>query len=82
VIRVTIPGVSDEDPIAHRYRLLKPHLTEDELRLWAAAEAAAIHAPDASATLAQITGIPEPEIRRAQEQLRTRARTDPNRPSA
>lgn len=69
-----------EDPIAYRYRLLKPHLSNDELRLWAAAEAA-VHGPDASATLARITGIPQAEIRRTQKQLRAEAKTDPKRSS-
>ena len=71
----------DEDPIAHRHRLLKPHLTADELRVWAAAEAS-VRGPDASATVARITGIPEAEIQRAQEQLRAHAKTDPTKPTA
>jgi hypothetical protein len=77
--RARIPGVPDEDPIAHRHRLLKPHLTADELRVWAAA-AASVLDPDATATLARITGIPEAEISRAQQQLATRAKTDPTTP--
>jgi hypothetical protein len=72
--------VPDEDPIAHRHRLLKPHLTDDELRVWAAAEASVL-GPGASATLARITAIPEAEIRRAQQQLAIRAKTDPTRSS-
>ena len=71
----------DEDPIAHRHRLLKPHLTADELRLWAAAEAS-VRGPNATATVARITGIPQAEIQRAQEQLKARATTDPKRSSA
>ena len=70
----------DEDPIAHRHRLLKPHLTNDELRVWAAAEASVL-GPGASARLARITGIPETEIRRAEQQLATRGKTDPTRSS-
>ena len=70
----------NEDPIAHRHRLLKPHLTDDELRLWAAAEAS-VRGSDANATVARITGIPEAEIQRAQEQLKARAKTDPKRSS-
>lgn len=66
----------DEDPIAHRHRLLKPHLTTDELRLWAAAEAS-VRGSDASTTVSRITGIPEAEIHRAQQELKARARTDP-----
>jgi len=72
--------MSDEDPIAHRYRLLKPHLNQRELRAWAAAEASVL-GPGASATLARITGIPESEILHSQQQLATRGRTDPNRSS-
>ena len=72
--------MTDENPIAHRHRLLKPHLTNDELRVWAAAEASVL-GPGASATLARITGIPEAEIRRAEQQLAARAKTDPKRSS-
>ena len=72
--------MADEDPIAHRYRLLKPHLSNDELRVWAAAEAA-VHGPDSSAALARITGIPEAEIHRSLKSLRTNAKTDPRRSS-
>ena len=71
----------DEDPIAHRHRLLKPHLTDDELRLWAAAEAS-VRGSGASATIARITGIPEAEIHLAQQQLKARAKTDPKTSSA
>ena len=70
----------DEDPIAHRHRLLKPHLTDDELRLWAAAEASVL-GPGATATLARITGIPEAEIQHSLQQIRARAKTDPKRSS-
>ena len=69
-----------EDPIAHRYRLLKPHLTDDELRLWAAAEAS-VGGPDATALIVRLTGIPETEIERSLKQLRARANTDPKRSS-
>jgi hypothetical protein len=78
--RARIPGVPDEDPIAHRYRLLKPHLTDEELRLWAAAEASVL-GPNASDTLARITGIPEAEIRRSMQQIQARAKTDRRRSS-
>jgi len=73
-------GVPDEDPIAHRHRLLQPHLTADELCLWAAAEAS-VRGPGASATLARITSIPEPQIDRAQKRLKARAQPDPTRSS-
>jgi hypothetical protein len=72
--------MADENPIAHRYRLLKPHLTHHQLRAWAAAEASVL-GPDASATLARITGIPEAEIQRSQQQLAAPAKIDPNRSS-
>lgn len=72
--------MGDEDPIEYRYQLLKPHLSHDELRLWAAAEAA-VRGPDAHATLARITGIPEAEIQRSQKQLRAEAKTSPQKPS-
>jgi cytochrome c553 len=73
--------VPDEDPIAHRYRLLKPHLTDDELRLWAAAEAS-VGGPDATALLVRLTGIPEAEIQRSLQQIKARAKTDPERSSS
>jgi hypothetical protein len=72
--------VTDENPIAHRYRLLKPHLTDHELRAWAAAEASVL-GPGASATVARITGIPEADIRRTQKQLTASAKTEPERSS-
>ncbi|HEY8803035.1 MAG TPA: hypothetical protein VIN00_08155 [Candidatus Dormibacteraeota bacterium] len=72
--------MTDENPIAHRYRLLKPHLTDHELRAWAAAEASVL-GPGASATVARITGIPEADIRRSQQQLTARAKTEPKRSS-
>ena len=72
--------MADESPIAHRYRLLKPHLTDHELRVWAAAEAFVL-GPGASATLARITGIPEAEIRRSQQQFAAHAKIDPKRSS-
>ena len=73
-----MPG---EDPIAHRYRLLKPHFTDDELRLWAAAEAS-VGGPDATALLVRLTGIPEAEIRRSLKQIKARASTDPKKSSS
>jgi hypothetical protein len=72
--------VPEEDPIAHRYRLLKPHLTNEELRLWAAAEASVL-GPGATATLARITTIPEAEIQRSLQQIRARTKADPKRAS-
>ena len=71
----------DEDPIAHRYRLLKPHLTAEELRLWAVAEAS-VGGPDATALLARLTGIPEAEIGRSLQQIKARAKTDHERSSS
>ncbi len=61
-------GVSDESAIAHRYRLLAPHLTEHELRMWAAVEAAS-YGKGGIATLARITGMRRRTISRAQEEL-------------
>jgi hypothetical protein len=72
--------VPRENPIAYRYRLLKPHLTDDELRLWAAAEAS-VGGPDATALLVRLTGIPEAEIERSLRQIKARANTDPKRSS-
>ncbi len=60
--------MADESPIAHRYRLLAPHFTEQELRTWAAVEAAS-YGPGGITTLARITGIAAPAIRRAQREL-------------
>jgi hypothetical protein len=62
--------VIDERPIAHRYRLLAPHLTDHELRLWAAAEATA-HGPGAIAAVAHATGLSPATIKRAQRELTT-----------
>ena len=62
-------SVIDERPIAHRYRLLAPHLTERERRLWAATEAIA-HGPGAITTISKITGMTPDAIRRAQQELR------------
>ena len=42
----------DERPIAYRYELIAPHLTDRELRLWAAAEAS-VAGPGAVAALAR-----------------------------
>jgi hypothetical protein len=61
-------GVTDECPIAHRYRLLAPQLTEHELRMWAAVEAAS-YGKGGITTLARITGIAASTIRRAQQEL-------------
>jgi len=72
--------VPDENPIAHRYRLLKPHLTADELRVWAAAEAS-VGGPRATAILTRITGIPEAELDRAQNELKARAKANPGKSS-
>lgn len=62
--------VIDERPIAHRYRLLAPHLTDRELRLWAAAEATA-HGPGTIAAVARATGLSPTTIKRAQRELTT-----------
>lgn len=62
--------VIDERPIACRYRLLEPHLTERELRLWAAAEAT-VHGPGAVAAVARATGLSPATIKRAQRELTT-----------
>jgi len=62
-------GVSDESAIEHRYRLLAPHFTEHELRMWAAVEAAS-YGKGGTATLARITGIRRRSISRAQRELR------------
>jgi hypothetical protein len=65
----------DERAIAHRHRLLAGHLTDHELRLWAATEAT-VHGPGAIATIARATGITPAitpaAIRRAQRELRDR----------
>ena len=60
--------VRDESAIAHRYRLLAPHLTEREPQIWAAAEANA-YGKDGVAALARITGIPSRALSRAQREL-------------
>jgi hypothetical protein len=73
-----VPG---QDPIAHRYRLLKPHLTDQELRVWAAAEASVL-GPGGIATLTGITGISEAEIQRSLQQIKARTKTDPKRSSS
>ncbi len=69
-------GVSDESAIAHRYRLLAPHLTEHELRMWAAVEAAS-YGKGGIATPARITGIPRRTISRAQEELHIKPANTP-----
>jgi hypothetical protein len=58
----------DEDAIAYRYRLLAPHLTDRELRLWAAAEASVL-GPGAIAAVARVTGLSPATIKRAQHDL-------------
>ncbi|MDQ5832856.1 MAG: hypothetical protein M3550_07350 [Actinomycetota bacterium] len=58
----------DERPIAYRYRLLAPHLTDRELRLWAAAEAS-VHDTGAIAAVARVTGLSPATITRAQREL-------------
>ena len=70
----------DEHAIAHRYRLLAPHLTERELRVWAAAEAA-VHGPGGAAALARITGMTPAAIRRTQRQLRDQPTLDTTKSS-
>jgi len=58
----------DEPSIAQRYQLLAPHLSERELRLWAAAEAAA-YPKGGIAAVSRATGIKPATIRRTQRQL-------------
>lgn len=67
--------VSDESAIEHRYRLLAPHFTDHELRMWAAVEAAS-HGKDGIKTLARITGIRRRAISRAQQELRIKSATN------
>jgi hypothetical protein len=68
--------VIDERPIAYRYQLLAPHLTDRELRLWAAAEAT-VHGPGAIAALARVTGLSPAAIKRAQRDLTAPPSTPP-----
>ena len=63
----------DERPIAYRYELIAPHLTDRELRLWAAAEAS-VAGPGAVAALARVTGLSPATIKRAQRELAARPR--------
>lgn len=63
--------VIDERPIAYRYQLISPHLTDRELRLWAAAEAS-VAGPGAIAALARVTGLSQAAIKRAQRELAAR----------
>jgi hypothetical protein len=63
--------VIDERPIAYRYELIAPHLTDRELRLWAAAEAS-VAGPGAVAVLARVTGLSPATIKRAQRELAAR----------
>ncbi|MCA1701438.1 MAG: hypothetical protein LC790_22080 [Actinobacteria bacterium] len=65
----------NDHAIAERYRLLAPHLSEHELRIWAAAEAA-VQGPGGTAALARITGLTPAAIRRTQRQLRDQPATD------
>lgn len=61
----------DERPIAYRYELIAPHLTNRELCLWAAAEAS-VAGPGAVAALARVTGLSPATIKRAQRELAAR----------
>lgn len=63
----------DERPIAYRYELIAPHLTDRERRLWAAAEAS-VAGPGAVAALARVTGLSPATIKRAQRELAARPR--------
>lgn len=63
----------DEHPIAYRFELIAPHLTDRELRLWAAAEAS-VAGPGAVAALARVTGLSPATIKRAQRELAARPR--------
>ncbi|MCA1680976.1 MAG: hypothetical protein LC777_19570 [Actinobacteria bacterium] len=63
--------VIDERPIAYRHQLIAPHLTNRELRLWAAAEAS-VAGPGAVAALARVTGLSPATIKRAQRELKAR----------
>ena len=69
--------MSDESPIAHRYRLLAPHFSDHELRMWAAVEAAS-YGKGGIAALAEITGIAPSAIRRAQQELQIKGRLSPS----
>ena len=60
----------DEAGIAERYRLLAPHLTEQELACWAAAEAI-VAGRDGVAAVSRATGLDAAKIRRAQRELRS-----------
>lgn len=60
----------NERQIAQRHRLLAPHLSDRELRLWAAADATA-HGPGAIAAVARATGLSPATIKRAQQELRS-----------
>lgn len=60
--------VIDERVIAHRHELLSPHLSERELRLWAAVEALS-YARGGVAAVSRATGIAPAAIRRAQREL-------------
>jgi hypothetical protein len=69
--------MSNESPIAHRYRLLAPHFSDHELRMWAAVEAAS-YGKGGIAALAEITGIKPSAIRRAQRDLRIKGQLSPS----
>ena len=60
--------VIDERRIAYRYQLIAPHLTDRELRLWAAAEAS-VGGTGAIAAVARVTGLSPATIKRAQHEL-------------
>jgi len=60
--------VIDERVIARRHDLLSAHLSERELRLWAAAEALSLPRGGVAA-VSRATGIAASAIRRAQREL-------------
>jgi hypothetical protein len=70
----------DERQITQRYRLLAPHLSDREMRLWAAAEATA-HGPGAIAAIARVTGLSPSMIKRAQQELRDQP-SEPDTPNS
>jgi hypothetical protein len=72
--------MTDESPIAHRYRLLAPHFNDHELRMWAAVEAAS-NGKGGIAALARITGIAPSAIRRAHHELQIKRRPLPSPPT-
>src|SRR5262245_32093796 len=71
-----------EEEVRARYELLKPHLTEGLLRLWAAAEAAAIGWRGIT-VVAGATGISHARISAGLRELQGRApRRPPQAPSS